>query len=217
VLDAQTGRPVAGVRLVLDGTSLRATTSEDGTFRIESVPPGSRLLHLEAKGYTGQTEEVLIDAGWTTGVTIELVPFVAMLDALSVEIGLPRRTEAGGVLKGNEASVDRGYDALRGALPGVMVLRPGAVGDGGRLLIRGLKSMTSSSEPVIYVDGIRIQSSTGGIQGNGASTSYYSLDFIDPATIDRIEVIRGPATAARYGMDAAGGVILIYTKKGGHG
>jgi TonB-dependent SusC/RagA subfamily outer membrane receptor len=218
VVDAQTGQPVAGVRLALDGTSLEATTSKDGTFRIEGVPPGTRLLHLGAKGYTGQTEEVLIDAGWTTGVTIELVPFVAMLDALSVEIGLPRRTDAGsGVLKGSESSVDRGYDALRGALPGVMVLRPGAVGDGGQLLIRGLKSLTSSSEPVIYVDGIRIQSSTGGIQGNGATTSYYSLDFIDPATIDRIEVIRGPATAARYGMDAAGGVILIYTKKGGHG
>jgi len=218
VIDAQTGQPVAGVRLALDGTTLGATTLEDGTFRIERVPPGTRLLHLEAKGYTGQTEEVVIDAGWTTGVTIELVPFVAMLDALSVEIGLPRRTEAGGgVLKANEASVDRGYDALRGALPGVMVFRPGAIGDGGRLLIRGLKSLTSSSEPVIYVDGIRIQSSTGGIQGNGTTASYYSLDFIDPATIDRIEVIRGPATAARYGMDAAGGVILIYTKKGGHG
>ncbi|MGD8276808.1 MAG: TonB-dependent receptor plug domain-containing protein [Gemmatimonadota bacterium] len=217
VVDAETGQPVAGVRLALDGTSLRATTAEDGTFRIERVPPGERLLHLELEGYAAQVEEVVVDAGWTTGVTIELVPFVAMLDALSVEIGLPRRSEATGVVKGKETSVDGGYDALRGRLPGVMVLRPGAVGDGGRVLIRGLRSLSFSTEPVIYVDGIRIQSSTGAIEGNGTTTRYYSLDFIDPATIDRIEVIRGPATAARYGMDAAGGVILIYTKKGGPG
>jgi hypothetical protein len=216
VIDARTGQPVAGVRLAVEGTSLHATTSADGTFRIEGIGPGRQLLHLEAKSYTAQVEEVVIDAGWTTGVTVELIPFVAMLDALSVEIGLPRRSDATGEVKAKETSVDRGYDALQGALPGVMVLRPGAVGDGGRLLIRGLKSLSLSSEPVIYVDGVRLQTSTGAIDGQGAQSRYYALDFIDPATIDRIEVIRGPATAARYGMDAAGGVILIYTRKGGH-
>jgi outer membrane receptor for ferrienterochelin and colicin len=70
---------------------------------------------------------------------------------------------------------------------------------------------------VIYVDGIRIQSSTGGIEGNGTTPRYYSLDFIDLSTIDRSEVIRGRATALRYGMGAAGGVLLIHTKKGGEG
>ena len=98
---------------------------------------------------------------------------------------------------------------------GVQVLRPnGSVGSGGRILIRGLKSIALPNDPVIYVDGIRIQASLANPVARGMEQGFFALDFIDPATIDRIEVLRGPATAVRYGLDSAGGVILIYTKRG---
>jgi len=217
VYDARTRTPVAGVRLAIDGTRLSTKTATDGSFRIERVPPGARFLRLEAKGYTEQVEEVLIDAGWTTGVDLELTPFVAMLDALIVEAGLgPRRTDARATtVTGDDAGLRGVAESLRGRVPGVQVLRPnGSVGGGGRILIRGINSVSLPNGPVIYVDGVRVQAGVSSSVARGMEQGVFALDFIDPATIDRIEVLRGPASAIRYGLESAGGVILIFTKKG---
>src|SRR5262249_8500044 len=82
-----------------------------------------------------------------------------------------------------------------------------------------------SSEPVIYVDGVRVQSNAGGsfrnnwqtpqpgqLAGGGQTAS--ALDAINPDDIESVEVIKGPAAATLYGADAANRVIQIITKKG---
>jgi TonB-dependent starch-binding outer membrane protein SusC len=98
-------------------------------------------------------------------------------------------------------------------------MRPsGTTGSGGRILMRGISSLSLSNDPVIYVDGVRVGTSqqTYGQESRGPQgKAAYLLDFVDPRDIDRIEVLRGPATAVRFGLDAASGVILIYTKRGG--
>ena len=73
------------------------------------------------------------------------------------------------------------------------------------LFMRG----TNSNHTLVLVDGVRINSAAS---SNGAS----SLEFLDPATIERIEIVRGPRAAA-YGADAIGGVIQIFTRQGGEG
>ncbi len=71
------------------------------------------------------------------------------------------------------------------------------------------------NEPAICIDGVRIFGGSYGQQPRGLAPGSSPLDSIDPETIERIEILRGPAIAVRYGLDAADGVILVFTKRGG--
>ena len=84
----------------------------------------------------------------------------------------------------------------------------GLTGEGARLRIRGNASITQSNEPVVFVDGVRINS-------GGGMTS--RLDDIDPGSIERVEILKGAAAATLYGTEASNGVIQIFTKKGSSG
>src|SRR5262249_39195616 len=92
----------------------------------------------------------------------------------------------------------------------------GTTGSGARVRIRGSNSVSLSNDPLIIVDGIRINSeqddASSSIAVGGQVPS--RLNDINPAEIDNIEVIRGPAAAALYGTAAANGVIQITTKRG---
>lgn len=81
----------------------------------------------------------------------------------------------------------------------------GLTGEGARIRIRGNASLTQSNEPVIFIDGIRINA-------GGARTS--RLDDIDPSSIERVEILKGAAAATLYGTEASNGVIQIFTKMG---
>src|SRR5205823_3745286 len=92
----------------------------------------------------------------------------------------------------------------------------GMVGAGARVRIRGIGSFSLSADPLIYVDGVRVnnQTSTGiSIQAFGSGVISRLNDF-DPDQIESIEVLKGPAAATLYGTEAARGVINIITKKG---
>lgn len=98
-------------------------------------------------------------------------------------------------------------DALEGRLPGLDVLRTsGQAGAGARLRLRGQNSLFRSSEPLVFVDGVRVSPTIAG----GPSV----LDLLSPEEVQLIVVLRGPAAAALYGTDAGGGVILVYTQTG---
>src|SRR6185503_15289834 len=84
--------------------------------------------------------------------------------------------------------------------------------------LRGNASLSLVSYPLIYVDGVR-QTASGYPQsniasGSGSTAQSSALADIDPATIDRVEIVKGPAATALYGTEAAAGVIQIFTKKG---
>jgi len=92
----------------------------------------------------------------------------------------------------------------------------GMTGEGARIRIRGNASLSQSNEPIVFVDGVRINSS-GDFSfniGAGGGGSPSRLDDLDPASIDRIEVLKGAAAATLYGTEASNGVIQIFTKKG---
>ena len=106
---------------------------------------------------------------------------------------------------------------LQGQLPGLQILPTnGRAAAGSRIRLRGNGSVAGSNEPLVYIDHIRISSiriSTV-TRSLSAQAVLGALDFLDPSDVLRIEVLRGPAAATMYGMDAANGVILIYTKRG---
>jgi TonB-linked SusC/RagA family outer membrane protein len=109
---------------------------------------------------------------------------------------------------------------LNGRAAGVAVLPgTGMVGAGARIRIRGIGSFSLNPDPLVYVDGVRVDNQTGtgiSIQAFGSGVVSRLNDF-DPDQIESIEVLKGPAAATLYGTEAARGVINIITKKGSSG
>src|SRR5207248_6326706 len=104
--------------------------------------------------------------------------------------------------------------------PGVSVLPSSAMtGEGARIRIRGAASLSQPNEPIVYIDGVRVDRSGGfgDYIGTGGGGSPSRLDDINPDAIERIEVLKGAAAATLYGTEASAGVIQVFTKTGSRG
>ena len=114
---------------------------------------------------------------------------------------------------------------LQGAAPGVEVTAGGGeAGMGKQIRLRGIKSVSMTNQPIIYIDGIRMMDDAlptvdidGLSGGEGALVTPSALDAINPADIERIEIIKGSAATTLYGTEASAGVIQIFTKRGSSG
>jgi len=112
---------------------------------------------------------------------------------------------------------------LSTTVPGVRVmLGGGEVGTGGNVRIRGASSLTLNSQPLLYVDGVRVNENNadlGLVGGVGVDSSQppSRLNDLNPEDIASIEIIKGPAAATLYGTEASSGVINIITKRGARG
>ena len=105
-------------------------------------------------------------------------------------------------------------DLLTGRLPGLVVQqRSGALGAGADIRVRSRSTSLLSSDPVVFVDGVRVDSRsvTSSLLGSYAAPS--ALDAIGLEEIERIEVLPGPAAAWGYGAGSASGVVLVTTRR----
>ncbi|TLY55113.1 MAG: SusC/RagA family TonB-linked outer membrane protein, partial [Gemmatimonadetes bacterium] len=104
---------------------------------------------------------------------------------------------------------------INGRAPGVEILPgTGQAGSGSKVRIRGISSLSLLNNPLLYVDGIRVdndQSTGPNVQSFGSSVISRLNDY-DPSDIQSIEIIEGPSAATLYGTEAASGVISIITK-----
>jgi TonB-dependent SusC/RagA subfamily outer membrane receptor len=112
-------------------------------------------------------------------------------------------------------------ELLQARVPGLTVQRiSGASGSGSRIRLRGVRSATSTSSPLVIVDGIRFDAAPPGFYAltgcaHCPNTQWLSrLDDLDPDDIEKIEILSGAASAARYGPGAGNGVILVTTRHG---
>jgi len=109
-------------------------------------------------------------------------------------------------------------DLLQNRVTGMTVFPPsGTHGIAPVMQLRGLTSVTLNSDPVIYIDGVRMDGShdRGGVWLGGQHTS--RMQDISPHDIDRIEIVKGAAAATLYGTQGSNGVIQIFTKRGTSG
>jgi len=92
----------------------------------------------------------------------------------------------------------------------------GTTGSGSRIRIRGATSLSLRNEPIIVVDGVRIDASpqAGNLENFTGGQAASRLNDLNPDDIESVEVVKGPSAAALYGTDAANGVIQIRTKQG---
>ena len=219
------GQPAAGVQVFVAGTTLGALTSPTGDYRIVGVPARQVELRTRLIGFAPETRAVTVAAGQTARADFTLRASALQLDAVvttgtggAVETKRLGNTIA--IVKPPEnAPVVTVSEVLQGREPGLVGLpSSGMTGEGSRIRIRGNASISQSNEPIILVDGIRINQA-GGFGGNiargGGSPS--RLDDIDPSSIERVEVLKGAAAATLYGTEASNGVIQIFTKKGAAG
>src|SRR5690606_12120798 len=107
---------------------------------------------------------------------------------------------------------------LQGREAGVVALpSSGYTGEGARIRIRGSSSLSQLNEPIVYVDGIRVDRTAADNSGGGTQGNPSHLDDIPPDAIERIEILKGAAAATLYGTEASNGVIQIFTKRGSAG
>lgn len=220
VTDAATGRALAGVEVLVLDHRVRARTDNMGAYRLRGVPAGKVHVRLERTGYAVTVEEVEVLSGEAMIADFTLALASTVLDAIVVTGRRGRPPPGEGASVGSlgpgdlsRSATGRTSELISRRVPGVLVWGGGQAGAGVSVQIRGLNSFILSNEPLMFVDGVRVSNSAASPPRNRSRTQTI-LDLIDAASIDRIEVLRGPAAAMLYGDGATNGAILIYTKNG---
>ena len=231
VTDSLSGAPLVGVQVFLEDANLGSITGQNGRYTILNVPPGQYTLRAERIGLTVGSRVINVTAGSNLQENFTLSVQALGLDEIVVTgtAGAARRREVGNSI----AQIDvttlpekpvEVTDMLQAVAPGIEVTGGGAgAGQGAKIRLRGANSLSMGSDPIIYIDGVRMMA--GGFpvqaakdQGNRAANVTQSpLDLINPNDIERIEVIKGSAATTLYGTEASAGVIQVFTKKGSRG
>lgn len=220
VRDAASQRPLEAVQVYIGGISIGALTNAAGRFLLLNVPAGEHTLVAEMVGYRSGALTVTVSSGESAVADFGLDQTAIALDQIVVTgagIATERR-KLGNTIATLEASqlvnnpISTFSEMLAAREPGVVLLpTSGSTGEGGRIRIRGSSSLSQLNEPIIYLDGIRIDRSAVSLSGTGNPSR---LDDIPPESIERIEILKGAAAATLYGTEASNGVIQIFTKRG---
>lgn len=201
VTDAETGEPLPGVSIQIQGTSTGTITSMDGTYTLMAAP-GDILVYTYI-GYLSQE----VSVGGQTTIDISLEPdVIGMEEVVVVGYGVQKKklvTGATTQVKSDDlvaAKTTRIESSLQGLTPGMTIVKQsGQPGSDYNISIRGLGSV-NGSEPLVLIDGVP-----------------GSLNTLNPNDVESVDVLKDAASAAIYGSRAADGVILITTKKGSSG
>ncbi|MQA91876.1 MAG: SusC/RagA family TonB-linked outer membrane protein [Gemmatimonas sp.] len=220
VIDAQTLQPLPSVQVFIDAVNMGTLTGPNGNYQLVDVPAGNHALRVQLIGYQAESRTVSVISGEAQAVNFELTEAALALDEIVVT-GTPggtQRRALGNVVSRVDAAVleqaaGTGIEqAIGNTVTGVRMIAPaGAAGGAQSMRIRGSSSMALAGDPLIYVDGIRVNAEKA-FDARGSATSM--LQDIDPGSIESIEIIKGPAAATLYGTEAANGVIQIITKRG---
>jgi len=223
VVEAGSGRPLSGAQISIVGSQRGGISDARGQFTIANIPAGDQVVRVQFIGLRTVESTVTFVAGETAVVDFQLSPAPIGLDDIVVTGtagGTQRRALGNTVAQINAAAltevapISNVQQLLQARSPGVVLsTSTGAVGGSSRIRIRGVGSYSAGNDPVVFVDGVRIDSGTFVTQGN-TSQGVSLLEWINPNDIESVEIIKGPAAATLYGAEASAGVIQIITKRG---
>jgi TonB-linked SusC/RagA family outer membrane protein len=220
------GSPVPYATVQIKGTSRGTTADQSGNFHI-MVDGNNAVLQFRSVGFT--LREVAVGSNATVSVTLEQ-DNKNLQEVVVTGLGIRREKKALGYavqdVKGDDLTRASQGDALRamsGKIAGVQVTGSGGTpGAATYIKLRGTNSLTGNNQPLFVIDGVPVDNSQNysgdpsDAQNNllqGATNTNRGAD-INPDDIESISVLKGPAAAAIYGIDAANGAIIITTKKG---
>lgn len=209
VVSDETGTPMPGATVRIKGTNNGTITDLDGKFSIEAEE--GAILQISYVGYLLQ--EITISN--QSSLTIQLEPDAQQLDELVVVgYGTQKRSDVTGAIGSvksedfNKGVITNPVDLLQGKMAGVNITstsgEPGATQN---VIIRGIGSLRSGTQPLYVIDGFLLDNSSTGIAAN-------PLSFLNPGDIASIEVLKDASATALYGSRASNGVVVITTKKG---
>ena len=221
----ESGNPLIGANVLVEGTAVGAATDIDGIFSINYIPEGEYTLVVSYIGYKKQL---------LTTSDIQNLNFILQQDVFDIGKVVVTGIASERSIGNTEVSVSR-VDAselsetnsfsdmsqlLYGKVAGVDIRKAsGNVGGGWRFDVRAGGGLNGSEQPVIYLDGIRIDNAEystilrGWIPISGGQ-GFSTLADLNPEDIESIEVLKGPAGATSYGTNGSNGVVIITTKKG---
>jgi len=212
------GMPLPGVSVLVKGTKTATQTDFDGKFSIKATT--SQVLVFSYIGM--KTQEIVASSSSVSvslkddSVELESVVVTALGVKKSVRaLGYAtQEVKAADITRANNNSLS---GALQGKLAGVQITpSSGAPGASSQIIIRGARSFTGNNTPLYVIDGMPVASTPDFSTGNGVTGSDIAnraVD-IDPNEIESINVLKGQAASALYGLRATNGVILITTKSG---
>lgn len=234
ITSADDGSPLRGARVVVKGSKVGAFSDARGQYKI-TLPEGATALVFNSVGYVPR--EVAI--GDRTAIDVRLdLDAKALDDVVVTAFGVKQEKKALGyavqeissqeIKSTNQPNIVAG---LQGRVAGVTINGSGGgVGAGSQIIIRGISSLSpgANNQPLFVVDGIPISNETqsGNVlptAGSNAINSSEQFAFtnraadINPDDIESINILKGPAATALYGLRAANGVVIINTKKGSSG
>ncbi|MBO0355073.1 TonB-dependent receptor [Muricauda ruestringensis] len=194
------GTPIPGVSILVQGTSKGTTTDFDGNYSI--MADAGDVLMFSYIGFV--TQEIEVTGEQTIDVTLK--ENVAALDeVVVVGYGTQKKSDLTGAVGAVDsetllkAPVSNALQGMRGKVAGVNVfLNSGSPTGSPRIVIRGVGTINSSTDPLYVVDGVVMD----------------DIQFINPNDIERMEVLKDASSAAIYGARGANGVVLITTKRG---
>lgn len=221
VTESGSQRPLESAQVFIEGTGAGTLTNSSGRFVLVNAPVGEHTLTVQLVGYREGSQTITVGAGATVTANFELAVTAIALDQIVVT-GAGVATEKR-KLGNTIATIDVGTvenapitdfsQLIAGREAGVVALpSSGYTGEGARIRIRGSASLSQVNEPIVYVDGIRVDRSA--VQNFNGQGNPSRLDDIPPESIESIEILKGAAAATLYGTEASNGVIQIFTKRG---
>ncbi len=228
------GQPVEGASVVIKNTNAGTVTNASGNYTLTaSLKNGKYIVSVTGINFKSFEKEIAVtSSNQNIAVEASLEADINGFDEVVVtgtSAGTTRRqlgsyvstVKSDQLIKGATGNV---LAALQGKTAGAQITQNSGDPAGGMSVrLRGISSISSSSEPLYIVDGVivnnatnRVTNTSGNFDGGNfvGTVGQNRLVDINPADIDRIEVLNGAAAAAIYGSRANAGVVQIFTKRG---
>ena len=227
------GEGISAVSVVIKNTTYGTATDANGNYVLSApLRPGNYVLRFSAVGLKSAEQTFTVRNDQNYSANIELGNDVLGLDEVVVtgtSLGTTRKQLGSYIstVRGDEltkGATGNVLAALQGKTAGAQIIQNSGDPAGGiSVRLRGISSISSSSEPLYIIDGVivnnatnRVTNTSGNYDGNNfvGNIGQNRLVDINPADIDHIEVLNGAAAAAIYGSRANAGVVQIFTKRG---
>jgi len=209
----ESGGPVTGANVLVQGTTNGVMTNVDGNFQLKNVALNS-IIQVSYIGFQSRT---VTFTGQTHFRIVLLEDSQLLEEVVVIGYGSVKKGDLTGAITAiGEKDFNKGVttspaELIGGKIAGVQITSSGGrAGSGSRIRIRGGASLSASNDPLIVLDGVPLD--VGGISGSSDV-----LSTINPNDIETMNVLKDASATAIYGSRASNGVIIITTKKGQKG